>query len=89
MVGKSLNPAAHPKAEVRDVLLKWVKAGFVIDEGAHWGTLRCTCESKCTSISISRTPQNAGSHARKIDRLASRCPLPPESPNRSLSGRPR
>lgn len=89
MVGKSLNPASHPKSEVREVLAKWVKNGFVLDEASHWGTLRCTCENRCTSIAINRTPQNPGSHARKIDRLASRCPLPPDSPNRSLSGRQR
>jgi hypothetical protein len=89
VVGKPLDPASHTKPEVRDVLLKWVKAGFALDESGHWGTLRCTCENKCTSIPVSGTPQNPGSHARKIDRLAARCPLSPDSPSRSLSGRPR
>lgn len=89
MVGKPLAPSSHPNKEVRAVLTKWVDAGWILHEASHWGTLWCTCESQCTSIPISRTPRNAGTHARRIDRLASRCPLPPDAAHRSLAGRPR
>lgn len=89
MTGKILDPSSHPKKEVRDVLVKWVSAGFELHDGTHFGLLRCTCANLCTSISVWRTPQNAGSHARKIDRMASRCPRPADDPGRSLAGRPR
>ncbi|GHF12379.1 hypothetical protein E5082_03515 [Streptomyces griseoluteus] len=89
MVGRDLKPSDHPKKDVRRVLEKWVGQGWMLRKEGHWGKLYCPCEAACTTIPISGSPQNEGAHARRVDRLASRCPLPPEAPNRSLTGRAR
>ncbi|GHA91686.1 hypothetical protein GCM10010392_17580 [Streptomyces clavifer] len=89
MVGRELKPSEHPKKDVRHVLEKWASQGWVVRKEGHWGKLYCPCEGLCTAIPIAGSPQNEGAHARKVDRLASRCPLPPDAPNRSLTGRAR
>jgi hypothetical protein len=89
MVGRELKPSEHTKKDVRRVLEKWVARGWTLRKDGHWGKLYCPCKAKCTAIPISGSPENQGSHARRVDRLASRCPLPPEAPHRSLTGRPR
>lgn len=89
VVGRELNPSDHTRKEVRRVLEKWVGRGWKIHKDGHWGKLYCPCEGRCTTIPVSGSPQNEGSHARRIDRLAARCPLPPDSAGRSLTGMPR
>ncbi|CAL9294460.1 hypothetical protein SUDANB25_02344 [Streptomyces sp. SudanB25_2051] len=89
MVGSELNPSDHPKKEVRRALERWTGEGWTLRKEAHWGRLYCPCEARCTTIPISGSPQNEGAHARRINRMASRCPLPPDAVNRSLAGRPR
>lgn len=89
MVGREVLPSEHPKKEVRQVLEKWADQGWKIHKDGHLGKLYCPCEARCTTIPVSGTPQNASSHARRIDRLAARCPLPDDSPLRTLTGKPR
>lgn len=89
MVGRDLNPSDHPRKEVRRVLERWAERGWKLCKEGHWGKLYCPCGAACTTIPVSGSPRDDGAHARRIDRLASRCPLPPDAPNRSLTGRSR
>jgi hypothetical protein len=89
MTGRELKASDHPRKEVRKVLVKWTALGWVLRKEGHWGKLYCPCEAACTTVPVSGSPQNDGTHARRIDRMASRCPLPEDAPNRSLTGRPR
>ncbi|KOG65917.1 hypothetical protein ACH4GK_12400 [Streptomyces rimosus] len=89
MVGSEIRPCDHPKKDVRRVLEKWTARGWVLRKDGHWGRLYCPCEGRCTVIPVAGTPRSPTAHARVIDRLAARCPLPGEAPNRSLTGMPR
>ncbi|MQS09051.1 hypothetical protein FNX48_018235 [Streptomyces sp. IF17] len=86
MVGREISPSGHTEKEIRAVLEKWVSRGWTLRSEGHWGRLYRPCGSRCTTIPISGTPANAGSRARRIDRLASRCPLPEGSPLRRPTG---
>ncbi|MFF8385083.1 hypothetical protein ACF053_15755 [Streptomyces kanasensis] len=89
MTGRDLKASDHPRKEVRRVLEKWTALGWALRKEGHWGRLYCPCGAGCTAIPVSGSPQNDGTHARRIDRMASRCPLPESAPSRSLTGRPR
>jgi hypothetical protein len=85
MPGAELNPSDHSKPAVRKVLVELVRdKKWVLREEGHWGRLYCPCG--CTTIPVSGSPQNADNHARRIRRIAARCPLPPDDPRRSLAG---
>lgn len=86
MVGAPLRAGDHSKKEVRKVLEELTADGWTIHADGHWGKLYCPCGTRCTTIPVSSTPKNASGHARRITRLAARCPLPEESPQRSLTG---
>lgn len=86
MVGVPLRASDHSKKEIRKVLEELTDAGWTIHADGHWGKLYCPCASRCTTIPVSSTPKNDVNHARRIARLAARCPLPEGSPQRSLTG---
>lgn len=81
MTGKELNPSAHQKSEVREVLRTLVADGWTLHGEGHWGRLRCPCG--CSRIQVPGTPRNPGQAARRILREARRCPLPPDDPRRA------
>ncbi|MEF3118425.1 hypothetical protein [Streptomyces chrestomyceticus] len=89
MVGSEIRPCDHPKKDVRRVLEKWTARGWTLRKDGHWGRLYCPCAGRCTVIPVAGTPRSATAHARVIDRLAARCPLPDDAANRSLTGMPR
>jgi hypothetical protein len=84
MSGRLLDPADHPKKEVRAVLIQLVKEGWTIREAGHWVSLYCPCEPPCTRIAVGGTPQNPGRTARRIANEAARCPLDPDDPRRPV-----
>jgi len=88
MTGGELLPSAHRDAPVRKVLTRLVKdEGWSLTQGGHWGVLRCPCTNGgCTAISVGGTPKNPGQEAKRIARLAKRCPLDPDDARRSLTG---
>jgi hypothetical protein len=90
MTGGELLPSAHRDPPVRRVLTLLVKdEGWSLTEGGHWGVLRCPCARMCTTISVGGTPKNPGQEAKRIARLAKRCPLDPDDARRNLTGMPR
>lgn len=90
MTGAELNPSEHQDPEVKRVLRKLVKEGWTLRAEGHWGRLYCPCpDGGCTTIPVSGTGKNPGQDARRIERMAARCPLDPDDPRRSLAGRPR
>jgi hypothetical protein len=89
MTGADLSPSEHQDPEVQRVLRMLVEKKWTLRKEGHWGRLYCPCAGKCTTIPVGGTPRNAGQAARKIERLAARCPLDPDDPRRSLAGRPR
>lgn len=66
----------HPKKEVQAALEEIVADGwFSIEVGhGHWAVLKCGHGGRdgC-QIWVNATPQNPGSHADKLVRLAARC----------------
>ena len=82
--GRALRGSDHPKDPIRKVLTKLEAEGWTICAEGHWGRLYCPCEPRCTKIPIAGTPKDAERLARRIQRLASRCPLPEGDPRRSL-----
>ena len=82
MSGRLLDPSAHPKKEVREVLARLAEDGWTIREAGHWGRLYCPCQPPCTVITVAGTPQNPGNAARRLTRESSRCPLPEDDPRR-------
>lgn len=67
----------HKEAEVEAVLqYAETKQWRIETPRAHWGIGWCPCGEH--HISISGTPQNAGSHARKLRRAIDACPGPDE-----------
>lgn len=90
MTGAELAPSEHQDPAVRRVLATLAKAGWTLRKEGHWGKLYCPCKNGgCTTIPVPGTPQIAGQAAKRIQRLASRCPREPDDPRRSLTGRPR
>ncbi|MGX2997038.1 hypothetical protein JNUCC64_22710 [Streptomyces sp. JNUCC 64] len=89
MAGRELKPSDHSKKDVRRILEKWVGRGWTLQRGGHWGKLSCPCGAGCTVIPVAGSPRSEGHHARKIDRLASRCPSPPPEPPRRGPARQR
>lgn len=90
MVGKSLDASAIAQKEIRAVVAPLLKDGWTLHKEGHGFRLYCPCDDGgCTTIPIGSTPANTGNAARRIRRMAQRCPLPPDDPNRSLTGRPR
>lgn len=89
MVGPPLRAGDHSKKEIRTALEKLEAEGWRIHKDGHWGKVYCPCDSHCTTIPVSSTPRNAGNEAKRIARLAARCPLPEDSPQRSLTGKER
>ena len=90
MTGQVLNPSEHGEHDVRRVLRALVRKGWTLRKEGHWGKLYCPCDGGgCTTIPVPGTPENASQAARRITRLAARCPLKPGDPRRSLTGRPR
>lgn len=89
MTGAQLSLSAHPNPEIRRVLEELDKQKWVLRDEGHWGRLYCPCAGKCTTIPVPGTPRNPGQAARRIARVAARCPLDPDDPRRSLAGRPR
>jgi len=63
----------HPKSAVASVLSKAKAGGFIVKEdhnGHRWGYLRCpTCTHR---ITVSGTPRNPDSHAKKIEAFIAR-----------------
>ena len=87
MTGAELHPSDHKDPPVRKVLKKLVKKHWVLRKEGHWGRLYCPCsDGGCTTIPVSGTPGNADIEARKIERLAARCPLKPGDARRSVAG---
>lgn len=90
MVGKPLDASSIQSKDVRKVVEELLKeGGWTLRKEGHGARLHCPCESACTTIPVPGTPRNEGNLARRIARTARRCPLPPDAPNRSLTGRPR
>ncbi|RLP97305.1 hypothetical protein EAD96_30055 [Micromonospora sp. BL1] len=73
----------HPKKEISDALRRAEDAGLVVDEihrGHRWGKVDCLpCSA---SRSVWATPQDAGTHAKQIERFTRNHthPLPPAGP---------
>lgn len=86
MVGRELGPSDHSKKDIRKVLEQLVGAGWTLRAAAHWGTLYCPCENRCTTIPVYSTPRSATQDAKRIRYAAGRCPKPADSPQRSLTG---
>ena len=84
--GKTLSPGDHTDSDVSKVLRKWLKkSGWTLVKAGHWGRLECPCG--CTSIAVAGTPRSPTWEAKRVDRLAARCPLPRGDGRRSLFGR--
>ncbi|MEU5097546.1 hypothetical protein [Streptomyces sp. NPDC020996] len=86
MVGREVAAADHPSKEVREVLKRLVADGWMLRSEGHWGTLYCPCEEHCTAIRVGGTPKNPGQEARRVQRRAKLCPLPPDDPRAALHG---
>jgi hypothetical protein len=86
MTGADLSPADHPHPAIKAVLKKLAKKKWKLRKEGHWGRLYCPCKGKCTTIPVSGTPRNPEGEARKIERLAARCPMKPGDSRRSLAG---
>jgi hypothetical protein len=82
MPGRLLDPADHPKKEVREILVRLVKEGWTVRQAGHWGTLYCPCLPPCTRITVGGTPENPGRTAPRIANEAARCPLDQDDPRR-------
>lgn len=71
----------HPNKEVEEVLQYAEDNGWRVETNrGHWGVMLCpTKDTPCgpcgewCQTSISSTPQNAGSHARKLRKIIDRC----------------
>lgn len=86
VVGREIAAADHPSKEVRAVLKRLVDDGWTLRSEAHWGTLYCPCEDHCTVIRVGGTPKNPSQEARRIQRKAKWCPLPPGDARAALRG---
>ena len=86
MVGRELSPSDHSKKDIRKILEKLASKGWTIHAAAHWGTLYCPCANKCTTIPVGSSPENVTQDVKRIQRMASKCPKPADSPQRSLTG---
>lgn len=86
MVGKPLTAASIQYKDVRKVVEKLLAEGWTLRKEGHGARLYCPCEGGCTTIPVAGTPRNEGNLAKRITKMAQRCPLPPDGPNRSLTG---
>lgn len=84
MTGKEISPSDHPKHELRPVLERLVREGWILRKEGHWGRLYCVCG--CLRIQVSGTPKDPGRAARRIRKEARMCPLSPDDPRRSITG---
>jgi hypothetical protein len=89
MVGKLLAASSIQYKDVRRAVEGLLKAGWTLRKEGHGARLYCPCDTACTTIPVAGTPKNEGNLVRRINRTAQRCPLPPDDPTRSLTGRPR
>jgi hypothetical protein len=90
MPGPEMSPSSHRHPEVRRVLEDLVAEGWTLRREGHWGRLYCPCkDGGCTTIPVGGTLPKPDWVAKKIKRLASRCPLDLDDPRRSLAGKPR
>jgi len=90
MTGAELDPSDHTDHEVRKVLKKLAGQRWILRKEGHWGKLYCPCgDGGCTTIPVPGTPKNPGNAARRISKIAARCPLKPGDARRSLTGKPR
>ncbi len=80
MVGRELTPGEHPDKDVRRVLRQLVSTDWTIHKGSHWGTLYCPCG--CSTIPVPGSSTSPSAAARRIARVAARCPLPEDDPRR-------
>lgn len=63
----------HQKNEIAGALRRAQDAGLVVAEmrnGHRWGTV--SCESCGADRQVFSTPQNAGAHAKQIDRFTAK-----------------
>lgn len=84
MSGRVIQGSDHPKAPVRKVLMALEAMGWTIYGAGHWGRIHCPCATTCLKIPVYGTPKDPERHARRIQALAGRCPLPEGDPRRSL-----
>jgi hypothetical protein len=65
----------HPKPEVEKAIAYAEDRGWRWRKQGHWGRLYCPCgDREGCQIGVFGTPQNAGSHAKRIRRLVDNCP---------------
>ena len=83
VVGPLVSVGTLPCKEIREVVERLVKAGWELRAEGHKATSYCPCEGQCPTIPVPGTPRNAGSAARRIERRAKLCPLPPDDPRRT------
>ena len=84
MVGKTLK-TSELKKEVREAVEALIARGWTARKEGHKARLYCPCELGCTTIPVPGSPANAGNAAKRIVSAAGRCPLPEDSPQRSLT----
>jgi len=60
--------------EIYEVLLKAEADGWVIREQGHKASMYCPCGDRNGRVSIPGTPRNAGSAARRMERVMKHCP---------------
>jgi hypothetical protein len=80
MAGRGIAAGDHPDKDVRRVLRRLVATDWTLRKGAHWGTLYCPCG--CSTISVPGSSTSPSVAARRIARVAARCPLPEDDPRR-------
>lgn len=66
----------HPKKEVQEALERVLAGGWWdLRASGHWSVLYCNKgERDGCRIGVSGTPQDPGTHARRIERIAMKCP---------------
>lgn len=80
MAGPEIAAGDHPDKDVRRVLRRLTSQDWTLRKEAHWGSLYCPCG--CSTIPVPRTSMNPSVAARRIARVAARCPLPEDDPRR-------
>jgi hypothetical protein len=86
VVGKEMKLSEITEKEVRKAIAPLLRQGWRLLHEGHKARLQCPCNARCTTIPVGGSTRDEGNTAKRIKRESSRCPLPKDSPRRSLTG---